>query len=177
MRHPFSSIEPPLLGALLLRLGVLLVFSTALIAFLNVPLETEAAPLGIVSFELAGTPYTALAILLEWQSKSVVGHATLLQLVDFLYLLIYGAFFSMLALWVGRRLGDSTWSLRAAWAATLAAGFDILENGVLLFELVRMSSPAPYPQLAMAFALLKFVLIGFAAVYGLGGLVKSFGRR
>lgn len=177
MSHPLWSLEPRFLGALTLRFGALLVFSTALMAFVDVPLQGDAAPWGIVSFELAGTPQRALAILLEWRSKSALGHAKLSLIIDFVYLLVYGVFFSMLAIWVGKRLDEETWSTRAAWAATLAAGFDVLENGVLLFEVVRFSSPAPYPQVALTFAGAKFVLLGVSVLYGVVGGARAVRRR
>ena len=177
MSHPLWSLEPRFLGALTLRFGALLVFSTALMAFVDIPLQGEAAPWGIVSFELAGTPHRALAILLEWQSKSALGHAKLSLIIDFVYLLIYGVFFSMLGVWVGKRLDEETWSTRAAWAATIAAGLDVLENGVLLFEVARVTSPAPYPQLALAFAGAKFVLLGLCALYCVVGGARVLRQR
>lgn len=177
MSHPLWSLEPRFLGALTLRFGALLVFSTALMAFVDVPLQGEAAPWGIVSFELAGTPHRALAILLEWKSKSALGHAKLSLVIDFVYLLIYGLFFSMLAVWIAKRLDEESWGGRAAWAATIAAGFDVLENGVLLFEVARVTSPAPYPQLALAFAGAKFVLLGVSVLYSIVGVTKVLRRR
>jgi hypothetical protein len=115
--------------------------------------------------------------LLEWKSKSALGHAKLSLIIDFVYLLIYGGFFSMLAISVGNRLREETWSVRAAWAATLAAGFDVLENGVLLFEVARVTSPAPYPQLALTFAGAKFGLLGVSALYAVVGGVMVMRRR
>jgi len=140
--------------------------------FLDVPLRGESSPWGIVSFELAGTPHRALQILLEWKSRGVIEYAKLIQIADFLYLIIYAMFFAALALWIGSRLDETVWSTRAAWAATYAAAFDVLENGVLLYEVVRFTSPAPFPQLAAAFAAVKFALLIFSASYAVvGGIV------
>jgi hypothetical protein len=91
--------------------------------------------------------------------------------------MIYSLFFSSLALWVGARLGHRKWSVRAAWAATVAAVFDILENGVLLYELNRLTSPAPYPQVAASFALTKFALLLGSALYGVVGSIAIFAQR
>lgn len=177
MRHPLAQIEPPLLGSLTIRLGALAVFATALMMFVDVPLQGEASPHGIVSFELAGTPHQALRILLEWKSRNALGYANLSLIADFIYLIIYSLFFSALALWVGVRLGENTWSARAAWAATIAAALDVLENGVLLYELNRFTSPAPYPQLAVSFALAKFAFLIFSAAYGVLGGIAVLVRR
>jgi hypothetical protein len=177
MRHPLANVETGFLGALTLRLCALLVFATALMMFVDVPLQGDASPRGIVSFELAGTPHQALRILLEWRSRNVLGVGRLSLIADFVYLVIYALFFSALALWVGARLGELKWSVRAAWAATSAAVLDIVENGVLLYELNRLTSPSPYPQLAAALAIGKFVLIAASAAYGLVGSVLVFARR
>ena len=177
MQHPLEKVEPRLLGSVTLRLGGLLMFATALMLFVDVPLQGEASPYGIVSYELAGTPHEALRILLEWKSRDALGYAQLSLIVDFVYLLIYSLFFASLALWVGARLGETKWSVRAAWAASMAAVFDVLENGVLLYELTRFTSPAPYPQLGAAFALVKFALLLCSAAYGVIGGAAAFARR
>ena len=177
MRHPLALVEPRLLGSLTIRFGALLVFATALMMFIDVPLQGEASPYGIVSYELAWAPQQALRILLEWKSRNALGYAQLSLIVDFVYLLIYALFFASLSLWVGARLGEEKWSARSAWAVTLAAAFDVLENGVLLYELNRFTSPSPYPQVAASFALTKFVLLVGSAAYGLGGAVAVFTRR
>lgn len=177
MGHPLRSIEPRLLGSLTIRLGALVVFATALMMFLDVPLQGESSPWGIVSFELSGTPHRALRILLEWKSRNAMGYAKLSLIVDFVYLMIYSMFFASLAVWIGWRLEETVWSTRAAWAATYAAGFDVLENGVLLYEVLRFTSPAPFPQLATSFAALKFALLIFSALYGVIGGVLVLQRR
>jgi hypothetical protein len=171
--HPLATIEPRLLRALTIRLGVLLVFATALMMLVNVPLEGESSPWGIVSFELAGTPYRALRILLEWKSGRALGYAKLSLLVDFVYLVIYGLFFASLATCVGARLEDKIWSSRAAWAASCAAALDVLENAVLLSEVVRFTSPTPFPQLAASLAGIKLALLLFSASYGAAGGVLA----
>lgn len=174
MRHALDRIEPGFLGSLTIRLGALLVFATALMMFVDVPLQGDASPNGIISFELAGTPYQALRILLEWKSRDALGSARLSLIVDFVFLLIYATFFSALALYVGTRLDERKWRIRAAWAAIMAAVFDMLENGVLLYELNRFTSPSPFPQLAAALALAKFLLLLLSAAYSaVGGAILA----
>jgi hypothetical protein len=177
MRHPLANVETRVLGPLTLRLAGLFVFATALMLLVDVPLEGEASPHGIVSFELAGTPHQALRILLEWRSRNALGHARLSLIVDFVYIVMYALFFSALAIWVGARLGEKKWSIRAAWSAMTAAVLDVVENGVLLYELNRLTSPSPYPQLAAALALGKFLLILASAAYGMIGSAVVLLRR
>ena len=154
-----TSMNPRLLRAVTLRLGMLFILSSALIGFLDVPLRGAAAPYGIVSFELAGSPTRALAILMQWRNTDALGHAKLIMVADYVYMLIYGGFFMMLSLWLGAARDETVWSVRAAWASVLAVGFDLLETAVLAFEVWRFASPAPYPQLAAAFAGMKFALL------------------
>lgn len=178
MEHPLAKVEPRLLGSLTIRLGGLLVFATALMMFVDVPLQGESSPHGILSFELAGTPVQALRILLEWRNRDALGYARLSLIVDFAYLLIYSLFFASLALWVGARLSEKKWSLRAAWAAIIAAALDVFENGVLLYEVSRFTSAGPFPQLGAFLALAKFALLLFSAAYGaLGGLTILVRRQ
>ena len=152
---------------------MLLVLSTALMAFIDLPLQTESAPWGIVSLELAWSPFRALRILLEWQRAGALGHAKLIQIADFVYLLIYGMFFATLAAWTGARLGQPKWASLAAWGATFAAGLDVLENAILLHEINRITTPSPWPELAALFAGGKFLLVGSSALYGIGGGLAS----
>ena len=180
VEHPLATIEPGLLRSLTIRLGGLLVFATALLMFVDVPLQGHSSPWGIVSFELAATPHEALRILLEWKSRGALGYAKLSLAIDFVYLSIYALFFSSLALWVGHHRGQKTRSRRAAWAATAAAGFDVLENIVLLYELSRFTSPAPFPQLATSFAAAKLALLLLSVSYSVSGgiaLVRARYRR
>lgn len=177
MDHPFRSLDPRVLRSFTIRLGGLLVFATALMMFVDLPLQGQSSPWGIVSFELAATPLRALRMLLEWKSRGAMAYAKLSLIVDFVYLVIYSLFFASLAVWIGSRLDETAWSARAAWAATYAAAFDVLENGVLLYEVVRFTTPAPFPQLATSFATLKFALLIFSAAYGVIGGIKVLRRR
>jgi hypothetical protein len=178
--HPLCTLKAKPLGVVAVRLGILLVFTSALMRLLDVPLQGEAAPLGIVSFELAGTPYRALAILLEWDAKEALGHARLSLIVDFAYLLVYGLFFATLAAWIGNKMSEAKWSSLAAWAATLAAVCDAIENSFLLYQVGRFTTKTPWPQLAASFAMIKFALLLAAAAYcllaGLGLLRRRYRR-
>lgn len=175
--HPLAGLDPRLLRALTIRLGALFVFATALMMFVDVPLQGAASPWGIVSLQLAATPYRALRILLEWKNRDVLGYAKLSLAVDFVYLVIYGSFFASLAAWVGALLRERAWSARAAWAAVAAAACDVLENIVLLYEVSHVASPSPWPELAASLAAAKLTLLALSAFYATGGAIVLLRNR
>jgi hypothetical protein len=53
----------------------------------------------------------------------------------------------------------------------------VLENVVLLYEVVRFTSPSPFPQLAASFAGVKFTLLIFSASYAVIGGIAVLLRR
>jgi hypothetical protein len=156
---------------------VLGVFSVALLTFVGVPLEGEAAPLGLLSFKMAGTPHRALAILLEWDSKAALGHAKIYLVVDSVFAVILGFFIATVAVRLGKRLDEDKWSSRVAWLAFLVAGLNVLENAVLMFEVLRIDSPPPYPQLVLALGAVKLALLGVCVLYLAVGSAKVLRRR
>lgn len=143
-------------------------------------LRTGAAPLGIVSFELAGTPAVVQRIMAAWSDAGQAAARFNIR-IDFLYLLAYG-----IALSVGCVVASGWWARRSQAVARLgapmsvamliAAGSDALEN---LMMLSAMDDPvnALFPMLARAFALLKFGLLIMGLVYILTGAFTRIGTR
>ena len=129
------------------------------------PLVTSEAPLGIVSYELAGGMDRSAAIIASW-SGAARAMALLSLGLDFLYLLVYPAWFSLAAVRLGIRLG-AAWQrpgASVAWMVLLCAPLDAVENHALIQQLVRGASEG-YARLAWGSAALKFSLVGIAAVH------------
>lgn len=171
MAGPFRWIVPAMRPAALL---VLIVLTTALSIWLTVlgaPLATEAAPDGIVSFELARSAEASARVLASWDAPAREA-AMLVQGVDFLFLLAYPAFFSLAAVQLGRRLGVPWQRLgvRLAWAVWLAAPLDAIENLALIRQLERGASEGA-ALFAWACALPKFALVCLLAGFVLAGLL------
>ena len=132
------------------------------------PLATPAAPNGIVSFELAGSAAASQAILDSWDARSQV-HAAFIQGLDFLYLLVYAATFSLAGLYAAQVLQRLGWPLARLGKPLVigfgfAAFFDLIENIallVILFDAAR----SPWPEIAAVFAWLKFGLLFLGLVY------------
>jgi hypothetical protein len=170
MTHPLSSLPSRTLTPLFWRLLVLTVLMMVLFNPVGAPLTTTEAPLGIVSFELAGTLERATAILSSWEASAQL-RAAFIQGLDYLFIVIYSTMLALGCVWAGRILKKRAWPLASlsawfAWGQWLAAGFDTVENVALLAVLFgRMASPLP--QVAWVCATLKFtlILIGIAYIF------------
>ena len=154
------------LGLLALTLAIYAIFY-----FLDQPLRTAAAPYGTVSYELAGSPAAAQAMIDSWDPRARLFAAFGLGF-DFLFMPAYALTFA-LACWMaagkhGGRFGKlGPW---LAWGMLPAALCDALENLGLWIGLSAGPS-APWPQIAAGCATVKFALLGLALVYALAGWV------
>lgn len=100
---------------------------TLALALLTHPLHTDAAPSGIVSYELAWTAERATEILASWDHAARV-RAAWAQALDCLYPVAYGSLGVAIGRWAGTRLGA-----RLCVAAALLDG--LVENPMLDLEL------------------------------------------
>lgn len=167
MRHPlefipFSNRKPLFLSLLALTLGLFAVFRT-----LNAPLLSDAAPAGVVSFELAGTPAAAQSILDSWDARAREFAAFGLGL-DYLFMLAYGLSLALATLLAAGRHGGWMRPLGAAagWGASAAALLDAIENAALWQVLQGEVTPA-WTGTAALCASIKFALILFAFAFAL----------
>jgi hypothetical protein len=175
-RQPFEWVDdraaPKLLAALALATAAL---SYAL-ALIGEALITDAAPLGIVSFEFAGSGLRVERILSSWSSHA--RQQAMLSLgVDSLYLVLYPAFIALACVRVGIRLEPSGSQLQRvgfglAWLVLLAAPLDAVEN----YALIRLVTDGPadfWAQLARMCAIPKFTLVALGLVYAAVGYAAS----
>lgn len=157
MKHPLLSVpQSRRLALFLLFFGLTLITMIAL----NVagrPLQTGAAPSGIISYEFAGDLAGASAIIDSWDPVARVNAGFNLGL-DFLYLFLYSTTIAMALLWLTEGLPWRWLAVALAWGQWLAALLDAGENYALLIMLVH--GPAdPWPQLAWWCAAVKFSLV------------------
>ena len=143
------------------------------------PLQTAAAPQGIISFELAGNLPAAQAIIASWNSAAQL-HAALSLGLDYLYMPLYAI---AIALACVQAAGSSLrsprpiWALGIllAWALGLAALLDAVEN-IALFQLLLGSTSTTWSAVAKACATVKFafVIVGllYAGVRGIAYLIR-----
>jgi hypothetical protein len=174
MQHPLQSLTLSqrrktfwsLLGTTLLLLVILNMVSA--------PLNTAAAPYGIISFEFARTQSAAQAMLASWDAAAQL-HAAFSLGLDYLYMPLYATAIGLASILAAGVLRDKKMPLAGAgawlaWALWLAAGFDALEN-VALLQVLFGSTAALYPALAFWCAAFKFTIIFIGLVYAFWGLI------
>ena len=196
MKHPLEMIPTDYRKRLFFTFLLLTLSLFAVFRVLDQPLRTPAAPNGIVSFELAGSPLQAQAITDEWKRSSLLLSAVAGQAdpnivnipyafaafglgIDYLFMPVYAfalAFGTLLA--AGRHRGWlKSLGAVAGYGAFVAAVFDAVEN-YALFQILLNRIVSPYPEIAFYCASLKFGLLIFGLLYALvGGLLPKTSKR
>jgi hypothetical protein len=132
---------------------------------------------GMVALELAGDERTVVRILRSWDPPAHILAAFTIGL-GFLYFSIYSTMLGLAALWTSRELRRRGWPLAAvgvplAWGQWIAALLDAAENITLIVILLGLTT-TPWPEIARACAIPKFLLIGCGILYFAYGLVARF---
>lgn len=181
MRHPYLTLDPRQQKALFWPLLIAALAITAIMNILGRPLITLAAPAGIVSFELAGSPERAQAVLASWDEQARMYAAFGLGF-DYLYMLAYSMAIGLGCLLAAETLRSRQWPLAGlgvplAWGIVLAAICDAIENLVLSMILLAGAAGAAWPALSWLCAVIKFGLIFLGLVYAFYGLAVWFVGR
>ena len=169
MRHPLDFISSDKRRPLFLSLLALTLLLFAVFRVLDAPLRTPAAPNGIVSYELAGTPAAAQSILASWDARDRLFAAFGLGL-DYLFMPAYALALSFgILLTAGRHAGAfaklGAWM---GWGALAAPLFDAVEN-FALWQFMLGDFQALWPRLAAICATVKFTLLLLGLAYALIG--------
>ncbi len=138
------------------------------------PLNTPAAPAGIISFEFAGSIGVATAMMDSWGEHGPVLAGISLG-IDYLFLVAYSVAISLgCVLIAGSVYRNATVAtlvgIVLAWAQFAAAAMDAVEN----FALIRVmlgSMTHLWPALARTCAIPKFAVVGLGLLYLIVGLV------
>lgn len=180
LSHPFVDL-PASARRRSLPVGIVLTLAlTAALQIVGRPLQTAAAPQGIVSFELAGTLPAAQAMIASWDSTAQL-HAAFSLGLDYLYMPLYAV---TLALACVQAAGSAlrkprlAWALglALAWSLGLAALLDAVENAAL-WQLLLGSIFAAWPAVAKACAIVKFAFVIAGLLYGgIGGVLYLIRR-
>lgn len=176
MRHPFQSIPVNQRAKVFWPLLVVTLFLMVLLNVEGKPMVTPAAPLGIVSYELAGSVPKAQQILASWDQQAQLSAAFSLGL-DYVFMLVYSAAIGLACIWTADALHRRGWPLASfgaplAWGMWLAAALDAIEN-VALVVILFGTLQTPWPEIARVCAIFKFGLIFLGLVYAFFGLGVS----
>ncbi len=174
--HPFKwlpvAVQKRAFAALLLLTIVLMLC----LQLLDGPLKTDAAPVGIVSFELAGNLSVSREIMASWGSQGQI-YAALSLGLDFLFLVVYAGAIGLGCVLTAHSLMKRIrffvpLGLFLAWGQIGAALLDVVENYALILILLGTGQEI-WPVVAKWCALPKFLLVATGIVYVLGGAVIS----
>lgn len=157
--------RPKVLISLLIM--AILIFS--IFRYLDFPLRTQAAPMGIVSFELAGTQGRSEQILSSWKETSNLYAAFGLGF-DFLFMIIYAFAISLACIMVSDKYSGwrSKLGMWLGWGIFLAAALDAVEN-IALWNLLVGNFSINWSILAAGCASVKFGIIIVGIVYAVAG--------
>ena len=194
MKHPLENIPREYHKRLFFTFLFLTLSLFAVFRVLDQPLRTPAAPNGIVSFELAGSPLQAQAITEEWKRSSLLLSAVAGQAdpnivnipyafaafglgIDYLFMPVYAFALAFGTLLAANRHGGWFKALGAVagYGAFAAALFDAVEN-YALFQILLNRIYSPYPEIAYYCASLKFGLLIFGLLYALAGWLLPRGE-
>lgn len=155
------------------------VFVFTALQVVNWPLRDAAvAPVGIISFQFAGTVPQAQAMLDLWASRGVLPHAAFSTGLDCLFPVLYGTALAFACFWAAVQ-----WEWRSpalarlmrllAWGQWLAGGLDLVENTAQAVMILSGQAAAPLPELIWWCAGSKFALVGAGLLTAAAGAAAS----
>jgi hypothetical protein len=147
---------------------------------LDQSLIANAAPKGIVSFELAGNIKQVNQILEEWGPEGRV-YAALSLGLDYLFLIVYALFISLACVLIARYFTLkitflATGGFVLGWGQFFAATLDAIEN-LALIRLLLDSQRESWPVIARWCAIVKFGIVGAGLAYILIGTLIVLSRK
>jgi hypothetical protein len=188
MQHPLNFLPNHIRKSLFFAFLAGTLFLFAVFRVLDAPLRTPAAPNGIVSFELAGTPFQAQAMIDSWHEAALLANdgaggpvsgmvsraysfAAFGLGIDYLFMPVYATALALGILMAAGRHQGWFFSLGAwlGWGAYAAALFDAVENYALARMLLMNEVWSPYPEIAAFSASVKFVLLLLGIFFALVG--------
>ncbi|SFF41697.1 hypothetical protein [Thermoflexibacter ruber] len=134
-------------------------------------LKTAAAPLGIISYELAFDIEKAQFIVNSWDKSASISASFNIGF-DYLFLVLYSTTIAFACVWLANLAGNVKFAKIAyliAWLQWLAAFLDAVENTALYFFL-QSPTQAFLPPIAFWCAICKFLLVGMGLLCSLLGL-------
>lgn len=172
LRNPFGWLPASIQGrAFALLLAGALVLMVSLQA-IGRPMVTEAAPQGIVSFELAGNLLAAQGMMVSWGPVGQISAGLSLGL-DYLFIVTYVAAIGLGCVLVARWMAVASLAGAVlAWGVVGAGILDMLENYALI-QVLLGSQQEVWPLVARWCAIPKFVIVAAGLGYVLIGAIVN----
>ena len=148
--------------------------------YLDGEIQNNETAQGIISFELAKDLSKSEAILNAWNMESKTAAGMSLGF-DFLFLLVYALFISILIHTLNERLWKHTKiytiGVILIWCMFLAALFDMIEN-VALIKLLLGDLQQKWSSIAYYFAISKFSLLFIGILFiVLNSIISLFKKK
>jgi len=174
LSHPFEWLPIARQTRAFIVLFALTMIVMVVLQILGGPLKTDVAPIGIVSFELAGTLPLAQTMVESWGELGRIFAGLNLGL-DFLFIVLYANCIGLGCVIVARNLSLRGVFLAAtgivpAWALWFAALLDCIENFALINLLLGSRNPA-FAVIARWCAIPKFLIVGLCILYVILGML------
>lgn len=159
MKHPLEFVPMNFRKPIFYFFLAFTIIIFGVFSFLDQPLQTSAAPGGIVSFELARTLDASQTIVNSWDSNARLFAAFGLGF-DYLFMPVYALALSLGLLLAGNGIINwyKTFTTWLGWGAFAAALFDAVEN-YALWQVLTGNTNSVIPQLAWLCATIKFTLL------------------
>lgn len=180
VNHPCSSLPSRSRSRVFFPLLALTILMMVVMNQIALPLETDAAPYGIISFELAGDAAASRNIIASWDETARI-HAAFSLGLDYLFLVVYSTTIGLACIWTVDVLESNSWRLAGigitlAWGLWFAALLDGIENTGLIW--ILFGGSAQYWAFAARWcALVKFGLIFAGLTYAFLGLAVYFSSK
>lgn len=176
----FSPISFPIIHVdyqkkafLFLIVATLLVFSA--LQVINVHLITEAAPSGIVSYELAYSLDNFESIHQSWNELQF-RYAALSLGFDYLFLVLYPITIAVGIVMLSNKLGYISTGKKLSWLVISSGLLDAIENYGLI-QLLNGHLELHWAQIAFWTASIKFAIVGIGLFYLIVGFGISLAKK
>jgi hypothetical protein len=175
MKYPFQFIPDRIRKPIFIKLLGWTILLLVVLQFLNIPLQTTEAPIGIISHQFAWTPVKAQLIISSWSDHAHLMAAFDIGL-DFLFMASYTLTLSLGILLASRYFPDnfSRFGNLAAYGVLAAAFLDAIENIGQANQILVGNVSFQSTILVGVSATLKFTFLLIGIFYAFIGWYRSF---
>ena len=177
IQSPYLWLSPKAQKITFIIFFILTIILLGCLQIIDTSLQTEEAPMGIVSFQLAGDLSNSLDIIESWNDageETNQFYAGLSLGIDYLFMLAYAISIGLGCILLTKTLIRKKHVLSSsflpslsntlAWGAIIAALLDVIGNYILI-RLLLGSTSEMLPVISFWFATFKFLILGIALLY------------